>query len=199
MAEKNIVIFGDFTDTNDGEIRGRLALSFQSQTLNLDELWESSSLSAKFLSTFWGKFFPKSDPESGRIRKDVEDEILYISGELLGNAVKFSFEPSFLAEICLYLHESELRFYVTNSINPNNIEQFQNFIKRVLSEDASELFLEQMEKSVAEESHDSGVGFLTLMNDYGVSLAWKFEEKLSGLNTVTTLARLPIVRKGGTE
>jgi len=195
MSENKVITFGEFIEPGTGKIEGHLSLSFHSQTLNMDELWESSSLSAKFLSTFWGKFLPISDPASVPLRKQIQDEVHYISGELLGNAVKFSYDPEFLIEICLYLHENELRFYVSNSVIPENLDNFQNFVKRLLSEDPAAYFLEQMEKSAAEGSTESGVGFLTLINDYGVNLSWKFEEKASGVNIVTTLARVPVVRK----
>jgi len=193
MSEKQNKIFGNFLEMKEGDMKGRLSLSFQAMTLNIDELWEGSALSAKFLSTFWGKFFPDKGNLSPHIRKRVQDEVHYISGELMGNAVKFSYEPEYLIEICLYLYENELRFYVTNSLNPDYEDKFQTFILRILTEDPSELFLEQIEKSAAEENNESGVGFLTMINDYGVTLSWKFGEKIPGIKTVTTLAQLPII------
>lgn len=194
MPENQSKIFGAFIEMNEGDMKGRLSLSFQAMTLNIDELWEGSTLSAKFLSTFWGKFFPDHCSVSQHIRKQVEDEVHYVSGELLGNAVKFSHEPEYMIEICLYLCERELRFYVTNSLNPDDEDEFQAFITRILNEDTSALFLEQLEKSASGESDESGVGFLTMINDYGITLSWKFEKKARGMKTVTTLARLPIVR-----
>jgi hypothetical protein len=171
MSENQTEIFGNFVEVNEGDMKGRLSLNFQAMTLNIDELWEGSSLSAKFLSTFWGKFFPDHCNIAPHIRKQVEDEVHYISGELLGNAVKFSFEPEYMIEICLYLCEKELRFYVTNSLNPEGEDKFQAFITRILTEDTSALFLEQLEKSASGESDESGVGFLTMINDYGIMLS----------------------------
>lgn len=195
MCTQKAVIFGKYVEPGEGEIEGHLSLSFHSNTLNMDELWESSSLSAKFLSTFWGKFLPVSEATSGQLRKKIQDEVHYIAGELLGNAVKFSYDPEFLIEICVYLHENELRIYVKNSVKPEDLIKFQNVINRLLSEDPTAYFLEQIEKSASHDSTESGVGFLTLINDYGVNLSWKFEEKISGVQIVTTLARIPIVRK----
>ncbi|MBF0099896.1 MAG: ATP-binding protein [Desulfobacterales bacterium] len=193
MGEKQTT-FGNFVEPGEGIIEGHLSLSFQHQRLNIDALWENSSLSAKFLSTFWGKFFPVHDPDSGPIKKQLEDAVHYVCAELLGNAVKFSYNPEYLIKICLYLHEQELRFYVTNSIRPDDVEHFKLFIKRILSEDTSAFFIEQMEKSAVHDNKESRIGFLTLINDYSVVLAWKFEEKVSGIQLVTTLARLPIMR-----
>ncbi|QTA87217.1 slr1658 superfamily regulator [Desulfonema magnum] len=190
----HIVLFGKYLEPDQGDVVGRLSLRFQSGTLDIDELWESSSLSAEFLSTFWGKFFPIN--KEAEVTSDIgKDEVHYICGELLGNAIKFSFSPNYMIEICLYLHQSELRFYVTNSVNPAELEEFQSFIRKLLTENTQQLFVEQMEKNASEDSNESGVGYLTLINDYNVSVAWKFEGIEAGIQSVTALARMPIVRK----
>lgn len=195
MPESKYVIFGDYVEPDEGDIIGRLSLNFQSGTLNIDELWEGSALSANFLSTFWGKFFPVHDHDSVIHREKMQDEVHYICSELLGNAVKFSYIPEFMIEICLYLHEKELRFYVTNSVNPDELEKFQSLIHRIMNEDTQELFLEQIEKSTLEDSNESGIGYLTIINDYQVHLAWKFQNIKPKFKSVTVLARLPIIRK----
>ncbi len=183
---------GDFVEANEGRVKGRLVLSFQSECLNLDSLWQHSTTLAHFLSVFWGGFLPSAHMGIERTRKQVQGEIMYVAGELLGNAIKFSNQTDFLAEICLYLHDEELRFYVQNSVDPDDIAEFQNFIRALLTQDTSALFLEQIEKSTEHASRESGVGLLTLINDYEVDLAWKFEKSESGADIVTTLARMPI-------
>lgn len=195
MSEKQGIIFGNFVEMREGDMKGRLSLSFQAMTLNIDELWEGSALSARFLSTFWGKFLPDNSRIPPHVRKRVQDEVHYISGELMGNAVKFSFQPEYLIEICLYLYENELRVYVTNSLDPDDEDKFREVIRRILTEDPMELFLEQIEKSANEDNNESGVGFLTMIVNYGVNLSWKFEEKSPGIKSVTTLAQLPITRE----
>ncbi len=193
---QNVSVFGDYTEIGEDAVKGRcrLILSFQSGTLDLDELWENSALSAKYLSTFWGNFFPEE--HSGKtLRRQVTDKVLYACGELLGNAVKFSYSNEYLLEICLFLHHSELRIYVSNSVRPDEAEKFKAFVRRIVTEDTLMLFLEQMEQNAAEEDNgQSGIGILTMINDYGLKLSWKFETDESGVVTVTTLARLPIVK-----
>jgi hypothetical protein len=83
---------------------------------------------------------------------------------------------------------------VTNSIDPIQVEGFQKFIQRILNEDTKRLFLEQVEKTAAEQSAESRVGYLTMINDYDVGLAWKFEEAESGIVIVTVMARLSVVQ-----
>jgi len=195
MPKSNIAVFGEYIEPDQGSIIGRLSLCFQSGSLNIDELWESSLLSASFLSTFWGKFFPEHGQDAEITREKMKDAVHYICSELLGNAVKFSYNSEYMIEICLYLHESELRFYVSNSINPDDVEKFQFFIQRIISEDTQVLFLEQMEKSAAEDSHESGIGYLTMINDYYVRLSWKFQNIKPETASVTTLARLSVIRE----
>jgi hypothetical protein len=186
--------FGDYTESGKDTVKGRLLLGFQSATLNLDELWESSALSAKYLSTFWGNFFPE-DHSGKKLRKNVTDKVLYACGELLGNAVKFNYHPEYLIDICLFLHHDELRIYVSNSVRQDDVKKFEALVRRIVTEDTNMLFLEQMERNAAEEgSGQSGIGILTMINDYGLKLSWKFSTDESGVVTVTTLARLPIVK-----
>ncbi|MEZ4529184.1 MAG: hypothetical protein R2941_25000 [Desulfobacterales bacterium] len=104
------------------------------------------------------------------------DEVHYISGELLGNAVKFSYDPEFRLKFASFVMTRSC-FYASNSVRPNDLQKISVFYQTVAREDPAEYFLEQMEKSAAEDSTESGVGFLTLINDYGVNLSWKFEEK----------------------
>ena len=54
--------FGDFCEISDNE-REYMVMNFSSVTLDINDLWENSALSAKFLSGFWGKFFPTSGKE----------------------------------------------------------------------------------------------------------------------------------------
>ncbi|QTA80769.1 Uncharacterized protein dnl_30820 [Desulfonema limicola] len=188
----NVKIFGDYVELDN--VKEYMVISFSANTLAIDELWDSSALSARFLSGFWGNFFPKTGLQAGNIRNDVKDSVRYIAAELLGNAVKFSFLPEFIIKIGLYMINGELRFYVTNSVAPNHIDEFQDFIQTIMSHDPNDLYLQQMEKNAEQGNMESRMGFLTMILDYESLIAWKFG-KDDGIDTVTTLVRLPIVRK----
>ncbi|MDM8550125.1 hypothetical protein QUF72_08615 [Desulfobacterales bacterium HSG2] len=190
MPDK-VKLFGNFAEMDDGE--EHLLIKVKAATLNIDELWESGSLSASFLSSFWGKFFPSSNKAS---KAEMKDAVRYIAGELVGNAVKFSHEPDILIRIALCMSENELHFYVTNSVAPKAVGEYQEFIKKLADSDPDELYVEQMEKNALDDDSDeSHMGFLTIILDYGACLAWKFEEhEDSGIHIATTMARLPVVR-----
>ncbi|MDM8526103.1 hypothetical protein QUF80_22235 [Desulfococcaceae bacterium HSG8] len=189
MSDKN-EIFGNYMEMNPGQ--EHMTLQFRAALMNIDELWESGALSASFLSNFWGKFFPSKDQEG---RTEMKDAVRYIAGELIGNAVKFSYEPDFLIRIALCLSDEELHFYVTNSVRNEDAGDFKNFIRKILDNDPDELYIEQMEKNASEESDESRMGFLTMILDYGAEPAWEFKtDEDMGIQTVTTMLRLSVVR-----
>lgn len=190
MSE-NIQLYGNFLEMNPAQ--EHLTLQFKAANFNIDDLWESGTLSAAFLSNFWGKFFPSKDQKAKTV---VKDAVRYIAGELIGNAVKFSFEPNFLIGIALYLSDNELHFYATNSIRNEDAHSYRAFIQWILDGDPEALYIEQMEKNALEDSTESRMGFLTMILDYGAEPAWKFTS-YDDMKTqeVTTMIRLPVVRK----
>lgn len=197
---ENIKILGNYTEMNYEE--EHMIIQFRASTLNIDELWQSGSLSATFLSKFWGKFFPIQ--EDTCFRADVIDSVRYVAGELIGNAVKFGCEPNFLIKIGLCMSEQELHFYVTNDIKIEDVDKYEKYIQKISDRSPEELYLEQMEKNALDDNNDSCMGFLTIIMDYGAEIAWKFEKK-HDLETVTAtiMVRLTIVRElqseGGTD
>jgi hypothetical protein len=57
--------------------------------------------------------------------------------------------------------------------------------------------IRRLERNADEESgKDSGLGFLTMLNDYNARLAWRFEtvQTRPEVTLVTTMVQLPIVR-----
>ena len=86
-------------------------------------------------------------------------------------------------------------FILSNYINAEQKEKLSQFLTKFCATDPMDYFIEQMEKNAMEDSEESRMGFLTMILDYGATLAWKFEQNNSGINIATTMAKLPI-RKG---
>ncbi len=191
--------FGNFVKM--GDTQEYLIISFSSSTLSIQDRWRNNSLSADFLASYWGTFFPLHPGESKHHRAEVQDTVIYIANELLKNAIKFSYEPAAIPiRIGIYLSRTILRFYVTNSMDPETVAEFQNYLQELLSEEPGELYIRQLERNASEESGtESRLGFLTLLNDYEAQLGWKFDtlSNSAGLkcDTVTTMVELEIVRK----
>ncbi len=189
-------IFGNFMEM--GETQEYLIISFSSNTLPVRECWRNNGLSANFLAEYWGTFFPVSNTLSQNRQLEIRDAVSYIANELLENAVKFSHEISkHTIKVGLYLSHNEIRFYVTNSINPQTVGQFQHFIRELLTGDTDELYIRQLEKNADDETDsESRLGFLTILNDYDALLAWKFEtiQQYPRILLITTMVQLDIVR-----
>jgi hypothetical protein len=188
--------FGNFVEMAEGQ--EYLIISFSSATLSIQDRWRNNSLSADFLATYWGTFFPVHNTLSKYHRSEVQDTVSYIANELLENAIKFSYEPGKLPiKIGLYLTNNFLRFYVANSVNPQAVEHFQEYIQKLLTSDPSELYIRQLESNASnDESTESRLGFLTMLNDYGARLAWKFDtnDQDPEVVVVTTMVELEIIR-----
>ena len=188
MAE----VFGDFREkrTLDQEY---LAIGFSPESLPIQTRWKTNGLSADFLGDYMGTFFPGDEKEARFKREEVRGGVSYIANELLENAMKYNHAPASAGiQVCMELDPTEIRFYVTNSVSPEDCDRYQALINRMLTEDPGDLLIEQLERNAEDDAADgSGLGFLTMLNDYEARLAWKFENVGSWQN-VTTLVRLPV-------
>ena len=194
MAE----IFGDFIEENNtGEF---MVISFSPSASSPDR-WRNNSISAEFLGDYWGTFLPVHDKSSQRRQTEVRDTVSYVSNELLENAVKFNYEP-FTISIALYLGDDTLKVYVSNHLEPGRAEKFRNVIQMLLTEDAESLYIRQIENIGEDETDtESGLGLLTMLNDYDVELAWRFEtvsERPERILT-TTMASVAVSRSRNSE
>lgn len=191
------IIFGDFLE-NLPPSQEYLIISFSPSSVPLQKRWRNNGLSADFLADYLSTFFSCGNEENTSIEKqtEVKNAISYIANELLENGMKYSQETSSAAiSIQLHLERDNIIFQMTNSINSKAIERFQAYIKELIDSDPYELYIRQLEKNATEENNtESGLGFLTMMNDYGAKLGWKFatSEQESKESAVTTMVQLRI-------
>ena len=129
-------------------------------------------------------------------RSEVKGGVSYIANELLENAMKFNHAPAkHPVSIGMELKKDRVVFYVSNCVDPSIRGPFQEYIKRLLTEDPNELYMEKLIGNEADddESSDSGLGYLTMINDWNATLAWKFEdlEEERGAQKVTIMVQFP--------
>ena len=182
-------IFGDFIERKDdhGE---HLQLGFSPTSIPIQQRWRNNGLSADFLADYLSTFFPGDDRAAAERQAELKSAVSYVANELLENAMKFSYAPSQHAiSIAMYLAPDAVSLYVTNSVDPHAVAVFQQTIERLLTENIDTLHMEQLT-----HADGSGLGYLTMLHDYDVALAWKFAPSLrdSAVLTVTTMARLSI-------
>ena len=186
-------IFGDFIE-NPGS-QEYLIIGFSPTSLPLQQRWRNSGLSADFLADYVSTFFPSDDSTSLNRQAEVKDAVSFVANELLENAMKFSYAPSdYPVNIGLHLEPDCLKFYVTNTVDPQTVEGFQQSIQEILTGDLEEMYIHQLESNADDESDDetSHMGFLTMIHDYDAQLAWKFEtlQTEPEIITVTIMVRL---------
>jgi hypothetical protein len=173
-----------------------LKLGFSPTSIPIQQRWRNNGLSADFLADYLSTFYPGEDAASAERQAKIKGTVSYIANELLENAVKFSYVPSHYAiSLAMYLEPDAISLYVTNSVDPQALATFQQCIQRLLTEDPHDLYMKQLlHNAEADHAGGSGLGILTMLNDYGATIAWKFEPVApeAEVMTVTTMVRVPV-------
>jgi hypothetical protein len=189
-------VFGEFTEdfSNRSEF---LVLGFSPSSLPIQIRWKTNGLSADFLGDYVRNFFPGDTTADINKQSEVRHAVSFIANELLENAMKYSDDSAGQpVNLEVHLFSDRLIFLSKNSVRPKTIDQFQEYLQEITSGDVSEMYINQIEKSVSEEDHPngSGLGFLTMMMDYEASLGWKFEKANNNADVtmVTTMVQLPL-------
>ncbi len=190
--------FGDFVEllAGDGEY---LKIGFHPSSIPLQQRWRNNGLSADFLADYLSTFFPGEDLASAERQSQIKDAVGYIANELLENCMKYSHaSKQHLVSIEMFLEPGVITLYTSNGIAPARIAPFQKFIQRLLTEDIDALYTEQLERNAEADAGDdgsaSGMGFLTMLSDYGVKIAWNFSTPTQPGDevAVTTMVRMPL-------
>jgi len=190
-----IRIFGHFIARKDDDSE-HLKIVFSPTSIPIQQRWRNNGLSADFLADYLSTFFPGDDSAAAEPYAELKSAVSYVANELLENAMKFSYAPSQHAiSIAMYLEAEVVSLYVTNSVDPHAVASFQQAIARLLTEDTNTLYMAQLTHNTESDSADgSSLGYLTMLHDYGVTLAWQFAPSLQDpdVTTVTTMARLSV-------
>ena len=182
--------FGHFMARKDDQGE-HLKIVFSPTALPIQQRWRNNGFSADFLADYLTTFFPGDDRAVAERHAELKCAVSYVANELLENAMKFSYAPSQHAiSIAMYLEAEAVSLYVTNSVDPHAVAAFQQTIARLLTEDVATLYMAQLAHSAA----GAGLGYLTMLHDYGVALAWEFGPSLQDPDvvTVTTMAYLSV-------
>ena len=190
-------IFGDFNDELPIS-QEYLTLVFSPSSVPIKQRWRTNGLSADFIADYFAGFFPGSDETTSvpDTRAEVKSAASFIANELLENAMKFNDEASsHPISFTLQLHHDKMVFLTTNSINSQSVGKFQALIEELLASDPGELYIRHLEENAASENESkSGLGFLTIINDYLAKLGWKFEtvQEQPEVIAVTTMVQLTV-------
>lgn len=170
-----------------------LTLVFSPSSAPLRQRWRTSGLSADFMADYLVTFLssPDADVEDARLKNEVKDTVCFIANELLENAMKFNDESSQQPiSLTLEMHGDRLVFLASNSVKPQGVEKFKTVIQTLINEDPMDLYLRTLEDD--SDGSSSGLGFLTMLNDYQAKLGWRFSPLPSqpGITTVTIMVQV---------
>lgn len=151
----------------------------------LDLSWHHCTTTSDFLAEFFALQRQGNSTEFNEVRHSIG----YVVNELLENAIKFRQPGS--VEVSTSLEGARFEIQVTNFVSHDVAGRFQTLLHELTSRDPGELLIERIEANAEDSSASgSGLGLLTLMNDYGAELGWVFSpagstvrlETFAGLN-----------------
>jgi hypothetical protein len=155
--------------------------------VDLSHNWRRCSLSADFLARYYSYYFPYREKATDRISRDTaENTISYILNELIENTAKYSDATDTTVEVTVRLRESDVLFQVSNRVSAKRAADFTRLVSELLAGNAEELYVAQLEKN----TDSSGLGYLTMINDYGVSLGFMVKKNTDDVFTVGVQASM---------
>jgi len=188
---------GNYTERS-GECE-YLTLAFSPLSAPLHSRWRNNGLSADFLGDYVITFLPRGgiDFADGRQNR-IKHAVTFIANELLENAMKYhARDVDIPIGIHLELTSDHIRVSATNGVGEKQAQRYRAFVEHLQQGNASDMLLRQQEECATISQLDlSGLGILTMINDWGAQLGWRFEAHplKSEIVTVTTSAILPLTQ-----
>ncbi|MEG3905425.1 MULTISPECIES: DUF6272 family protein [unclassified Microcoleus] len=191
-------IFGEFIEEFPPE-HDSLELTFTPSSRPIKQRWRNNRLSAHFVADYLSSFLPvdEEDARSEKRIKESKGAVSYVANELLENAIKFNNDDTHY-KVRFGIHfigETEVTavIFASNSVTSEGASKLKEFIEEIMDSDPNELYLQQLEKNAESESDTSGLGLLTMINDYSAKIGWKFEARPdSDTIIVTTVVQISV-------
>ena len=151
--------------------------------------WPQAGLTADFL----GVFFADIAAAQGADSRSARHAIGYLVNELLENAIKFRVPGGDPVLVAGGVDEAGFAFEMHNEATVEVAAHFGTLLEELTSRDPGDLMIERIEANAENSSSGgSGLGILTLMNDYSAEKGWTFGDKgAGGTLDITTRVRLP--------
>jgi hypothetical protein len=155
--------------------------------------WSQCSATADFFAEYFAAVDACRRDDDEAARSEFIGTVSYIVNELVENAVKFSVGET--VEVTVVVRDDELVALVTNQILAATVEALIDKFRELVSGDPQEMLFARVEANAENpESGASGLGFLTMMSDYGAKLGWRFDAAPDNPYNVLlkTMARLQV-------
>lgn len=144
--------------------------------------WESASRVALFVDG-WLK-------SSLQCRDLALADLSYAVNELMENAVKYCAGGGI--ELSATFTDTSLILTLRHAATPAHAARYLAHAHELIKRDPFELLAESVERNALNPEHGSGLGLLSLLNDYGASLGFEFvDHEDQQPVAITTQAHLP--------
>lgn len=168
------LILGDYLESLPHEEKAVTISFFFNYELTNEERLDNES-SFNLIVTYALNFIHQNRHENYKASMStIRESIEYIANELLENSMKYG--DRLLPKITITIHITEKKIFIisTNLIDESRSKKFKSHVQKLLDSDISDMYLRQIEDNIS-VSHKSGLGFLSMINDYDAQIGWKFE------------------------
>jgi hypothetical protein len=150
-------------------------VAFREEPLGMG--WTHCGPTAEFFATLVAEVAARSGHDANEVRHSVS----YLANELLENAVKFRARGAGDVLLEVRFDGSTFELLLSNFTEEEAASGLRAFLADLEARDPGELLMERIEANAADDSSTgSGLGILTLLNDYGVRLGWTLEQDAPG-------------------
>ena len=153
--------------------------------------WRRVSLTADYLAKYYSYYFPYKEKALFTMsRSEAENTLSFVINELIENTAKYSNTTKKNVTIKLSLEEKDLFFHISNYIAHDTAQEFIDICKEIFENNTEELYIKKLEENAETGKGGSGLGYLTLINDYDIGLGFKFEKTQEKIIKVTVQAKM---------
>lgn len=144
-----------------------------------ENTWKIQRLVTNFLADAYEQCHGQWQDDSQEPLSITKSSIGFIGNELLENAKKFHLHGEHPGiELGIHVCRDQVMIFAGNTITADQSSSFQAFIRELLTSNPEQMYLEQVERSIESPELDmSGLGFLTMLNDYDAQLGWQFNPR----------------------
>jgi hypothetical protein len=161
---------------------------------HLAHYWRRVSLTADFWAHYLSLSVPTAMSQERLNREAMYGILSYLLNELFENCAKFSAGAIKTVLFHSWRVDDHMVFQITNHIKSETQESFANFLQDLLAGDPHELYFKRIEENAETGHSGSGLGYLTLMMDYGISFGFRFRPSGGESIAVDVQARVSMTR-----
>ena len=172
MESKDIKIIGDYKDYSN------LApvFSYRCPSKHLNHIWQRCGLLSNFFAQTIANLTKTTDKNINVV--SLKEIYSYLVNELLENMANFGLHDDGKMSSFAFL-QSDPSVLISEFHNCATLKNGDNLVsiadKLINSPDINALYIQKIEENALSGTSASGLGFFSLINDYSVKFAFKFE------------------------